>query len=146
MPFKLNISEKGKAWRMQTEAPELIGKSIGDKINGSEINSDLSGYEFEIKGASDIAGFPSSKNVEGVGLKKLLLKKGWGMRESFPQGLRRRKTVRGKVITEKIIQINLNTIKEGGKTLAEIFPDQNKKEEAKVEKAETKATAQEVAA
>ena len=142
MPFKLNIAEKGKAWRLHAETPELMGKSIGDKINGAEINADFSGYEFEITGASDIAGFPSSRNVEGVGLKKLLLKKGWGMRESFPQGLRRRKTVRGKVITEKIIQINLNTIKEGKKSLAEIFPDQNKKEEAKTSAQE----AQEIAA
>ncbi len=144
MPFKLNISEKGKAWRLQAETPELMGKSIGDKINGSEINADLAGYEFEITGASDIAGFPLSKNVEGVGLKKLLLKKGWGMRESFPQGLRRKKTVRGKVISEKVIQINLNTLKEGKKSLAEIFPDQNKKEEAKTEK--TEALVQEVTA
>ena len=45
-----------------------------------------------------------------------------------PGGLRLRKTVRGKVISPLIVQINLKLIKEGSKKLSEIFPDQNKTE------------------
>jgi hypothetical protein len=54
-----------------------------------------------------------------------------------PKGLRMRKTVRGKVISPAIVQINLKIVKEGNKKLSEIFPDQNQpKEKAKAPKAE----------
>jgi len=52
-------------------------EKIWDKIDGSLIG--LEGYEFEITGTSDKAGFPSFEEVEGVGLKKLLLGYGKGM-------------------------------------------------------------------
>lgn len=142
MPFKINISEKsGKTYKIEVDAPGLIGKVLGDKILGQEVSPELSGYEFEITGTSDKSGFTSMKEVEGVGLKKVLLTYGKGMKKNpkkegkkkvtrnKPRGLRLRKTVRGKVIAEAIRQINLKTIKEGGKKLSEVFPDQNKSPE-----------------
>ncbi|MBA7703749.1 hypothetical protein ES703_112542 [subsurface metagenome] len=61
-----------------------------------------------------------------------------------PKGLRLRKTVRGRVISPEIVQINLKILKEGGKKLSEIFPDQNKpkeeKEETKEQQPEAKST------
>lgn len=90
MPLKLNISEKGKAWKLEVPEETLSGKSIGDKFDGKEINSKLEGYEFEITGGSDNAGFPLSKNVEGLGLKGVILKKGWGMHNNT-EGLRLKK-------------------------------------------------------
>ncbi len=120
--FKINISTKeGKTYKTEVDNEGLIGKKIGDKISGDEINSDLSGYELEITGASDIAGFPSKKDIDGVALKKVLLKKGWGMKQGKPKGLRKRKTVRGNVISEKIVQINTIVVKEGDKKLEDIF-------------------------
>src|SRR3989344_157317 len=107
--FKLNISEKGKAWKFE-------------------------GYEFMITGGSDSAGFPLSKEVEGIALKRVLLTKGWGMRDSR-KGVRLRKTVRGKQITSTTSQINLSVVKVGSKKLTELFPEQNKPAEVKTEKA-----------
>jgi len=133
MVFKINIGHKGKSWKLETEADFLIGKTIGEKINGKELKADLEGYELEITGGSDIAGFPLSKDVEGLGLKRVLLKKGWGMRIAKPKGLRLRKTVRGKQISNSVSQINLKVVKEGSKKLEEIFPDQNKPKEVKQE-------------
>lgn len=130
MPFKLNISEKGKAWKLQVESEDLVGKSVGDKVEGKEVSPNLEGYELEITGASDIAGFPLSKSVDGLGLKSVLLKKGWGMRDTRT-GVRLRKTVRGKQISLTTSQINFNVLKAGNKSLVEIFPDQNKAKEAK---------------
>lgn len=140
MAFKLNISDKGKAWRLEVEGESLAGKSIGEKIEGKEIKSELEGYEFEITGGSDIAGFPLSRDVEGLGLRRVLLKKGWGMRDKR-KGVRIRKTVRGKTISDKTIQINMKVIKEGNKKLDEIFPEQNKAKEAvKAERVEVKVS------
>ncbi len=61
-----------------------------------------------------------------------------------PKGLRLRKTVRGRVISPEIVQINLKILKEGQKKLSEIFPEQNKpkevtKEEIPEQKTEEKS-------
>jgi len=125
MPLKLNISEKGKAWKIELAEETLSGKSIGDKFNGKEIKPELEGYELEITGGSDIAGFPLSKDVEGLGLKGLLLKKGWGMKNSI-KGIRLRKTVRGKTLSGTTVQVNLKVLKAGKTPLGTIFPDQIK--------------------
>ena len=139
MPFKLNISDKGKAWKIETEDEFLLGKSIGDKFDGKELKPELEGYELEITGGSDIAGLPMKAGVEGIGRKGVLLTKGWGMhkqpmkdkkKRDTPDGLRRRKTVAGQTIHEKTVQINLIVTKPGSKALAEIFPEQNKAPEA----------------
>lgn len=128
MPLKLNISDKGKSWKLEVSDEALSGKMIGDKLAGKELKPELEGYEFEISGGSDSSGFPLSKDVEGLGLKKVLLKRGWSMRTSG-EGLRLRKTVRGKTISETTALINLKVIKAGSKPLAEIFPEQNKPKE-----------------
>jgi len=137
MVFKINIGTKdGKTWKLETESKALEGKELGEKIQGNLFSPDLVGYEFEITGASDLAGFPSMPDVEGTPLKKVLLNYGFGMKKrpkhegkrkrtkNRPKGLRLRKTVRGKVLSEKTTQINLNLVTEGGKKLPEIFPDQ----------------------
>lgn len=149
MPFKINISEKtGKTYHLELESEELMGKELHDKVDGKDILTDLAGYEFEITGASDKAGFTSMTNVEGVGLKKVLLTYGKAMKKkprkegkkklskNRPKGLRLRKTVRGKIISPAISQINLKIIKEGGKKLSEVFPEQCKGKE--IEKEEIK--------
>lgn len=143
MPFKLNISDKGKAWKLESTSEILVGKTIGEKLKGEEITGELAGYELEITGASDSAGFPNKKDVEGPELKRVLLTKGWGMwrkprklgkkKVATPDGLRLRKTVRGNRISEKTVQINLNVLKHGHKKLEELFPDQNKPKEKKAE-------------
>ena len=125
MAFKLNISDNGKAWKLESDGESLIGKSLGDKIEGVEIGKELEGYDLEITGGSDIAGFPMYDEAAGIGLKKVLLKKGWGMHDPR-EGVRLRKTVRGKTISNLIAQINLKVLKIGKKPLIEIFPEQNK--------------------
>ena len=139
MPFKINISEKsGKTFHLEADAEAMTEKELHLKVQGKEISPDLDGYEFEITGASDKAGFTAMANVEGVGLKKVLLKYGKAMKKkpkkegkkklsrNKPKGLRLKKTVRGKVISNAISQINLKVLKQGNKKLEEIFPEQCK--------------------
>lgn len=157
MAFKFNISEKsGKTYKLESDFEELIGKELGDKIRGEDLNQDLEGYEFEITGTGDKAGFTSMKDVPGVGLKRVLLSYGKAMwkrprkegkkkRSNMkPKGLRMRRTVRGRVLSPDIVQVNLKVIKQGKKPLSEIFPDQaaakskkeNRKERRKSKKQE----------
>jgi len=147
MSFKLNISEKnGKTYHLESEGELLVEKELHDKVKGEDISPDLEGYELEITGASDKSGFTAMKNVEGIGLKKVLLTYGKAMKKKprkegkkkiskkRPKGLRLRKTVRGKIISKEISQINLKVLKEGNKKLKEVFPEQCKtKEEPKTE-------------
>ncbi|MFH1248544.1 MAG: S6e family ribosomal protein [archaeon] len=137
MAFKINIAdnkEKGKTYKIESNSETLIGLKLGDAVKGSDVDSKLEGYDFIIQGASDKAGFPSFNDVEGTGLKRVLLTYGRGMKETKPKGLKRRKTVRGNTISTDIVQINLKVKKQGSQNLAEIFPEQIKvKEEPKAE-------------
>ena len=121
MVFKIIIGDKGKAWKLEMDSDVLVGKSLGEKVDGKELKSELEGYELQITGGSDIAGFPMYEKVEGLGIGRVLLSKGWGMHDNR-KGVRRRKTVRGKVISDKISQINMKVLKHGHKKLDEIFP------------------------
>lgn len=138
MVFKFNISDKsGKTYHLESEAEEINGKSLKEHLKGEVISPELAGYEFEIAGASDKAGFPALEQVEGIGLQKVLLGYGKGMHKRprregkkpisnpKPKGLRLRKTIRGKVMSPDIVQINLKVLKEGHKKLHEIFQEQN---------------------
>ena len=144
--FKINISNKeGKTYTLELESEELNGKELHDKIQGKELLPTLDGYELEITGASDKSGFTAMENVPSIGLKRVLLGVGKGMhkrskglrkkRRRTKKGLRLRKTVRGKVISPEIVQINMKVLKEGSRKLSEIFPEQNT---GKKEKAEAK--------
>lgn len=132
MAFKVNVAHKGKTFKVETENEELAGNSIGDKLDGSLISSDLAGYELEITGTSDKAGFCGVPSIAGPGLKKVLLGYGHGMHKrpkglskkpgKRPNGLRMRKTVRGKEISISTVQINTKVIKEGQKKFQDLFP------------------------
>jgi len=146
MVFKINIGTKtGKTYKFETEAKSVEGKELHQKVLGKELGlnqelKNLEDYEFEITGASDRSGFTALESVPGTGLKGVLLSYEKGMkkrsrregkkkRSSYtPKGLRLRKTVRGKVISSEIVQINLKIIKEGKKPLNEIFVSQIKEE------------------
>lgn len=143
MVFKLNISDKGKAWKVESSSETIIGKRIGEEIDGSELSESLSGYTLRITGGTDSSGFPHKPGLQGSEMKRIILSKGWGMhkvprrqgkkpRQTF-DGLRLRKTVRGQQISEKTIQINLAVVKHGSKSLHETFPDQNKPKEKAAE-------------
>jgi len=112
MAFKFNVSNNGRTLKYETENEELIGIKISDKIDGKMISDDLAGYELEIKGTSDKAGFPGMDNLQGPALRRVLLTRGKAMKNTT-KGLRLRKTVRGNEISADTIQINTIVIKEG---------------------------------
>jgi ribosomal protein S6E (S10) len=148
MPYKFNIATKeGKTFKLEAESTAVDGKKLHDTLLGKDVSEDLDGYEFEITGASDKSGFTHMKGVEGFTVKKVLLGYGKGMHKRpkregkkkqsnpTPGGLRMRKRVRGEILSDKTSQVNLKILKAGKKTLAEVFPDQNKAPEAPAEEA-----------
>lgn len=132
MAFKINVSNKGFTKKYELDGEELFGIKIGEKIDGKLVSDELEGYEIELKGTSDKAGFPGIPNQQGPGLRKLLLKRGLGMRDNR-DGIRLRKTVRGNEVSSDTIQLNFIVVKEGKTKASDLF---KKKEEAVEEKTE----------
>lgn len=144
MTIKLDIGDVAskRTFHLEADILPFLGKKIGDNVKGSSIkeNQDLADYEFKITGASHITGIPLIKTVPGVGLKKILLTRGPGMKSKKPQGLRLKKSVHANNISEEISQVNVKVIKQGSKPLMKVFGKEEVKEEKKEEpKAETTA-------
>ena len=140
--FKLCISDPSSGKTFQKEVKDnlarpFVGLNIGETIKGDNI--EIAGYEFQITGGSDYCGFPMRKGILGL-RKKIAIYGGVGFRGDA-KGIRRRKTVCGHKIHERISQVNLKVIKHGSKKLAEVFgvPEEAKKEETKVKDKEQKA-------
>lgn len=132
MAFKINVSHNGKTFKVETEEEGLVGKSIGDTIDGKEISKDLEEYEIKITGTSDKSGFAGLPEISGPNLNKVLLGYGRGMHKKpkgekkvnkRPKGLRLRKTVRGNEISSDTVQINTKVLKEGKKKFESLFED-----------------------
>jgi len=140
MVFKINISDKGKTIKIETESEALIRNKIGDVIKGESFSPDLEGYELEITGTSDASGFPGIKGQQGNQLRRVLLtKKDKAMKTKRPKGLRLRKSVRGEEISEKTSQINMAVKKQGNKKFEEMLPKKEGEEvKSEVPKEEAK--------
>ena len=142
--FKLVLGLKdGKSVQKVLAEPEasvLIGMKIGDKVSGDKIG--FAGYEFELAGGSDYCGFPMRKDLRGSGRKKVFITRGKGMNIKG-KGLRKRITMCGNTINDKISQVNLKVLKVGKAKLesspkeedapADEKPKEEKKEEPKKE-------------
>ena len=125
--FKLCISDPSTGRTFQREvkdnfATPFIGLNIGETIKGD--NFDIAGYEFQITGGSDYCGFPMRKGILGT-RKKIVIYGGVGFRGDA-KGIKKRKTVCGHKIHDRISQVNLKVTKHGPKKLEEIFPAKEK--------------------
>lgn len=128
--FKINVSNKGKTYKIESETEFLIGKKIGEQIEGSELNENLSGYNLEITGTSDLSGIPGFKNLQGAGYHRILLKRGKGMRDTR-KGIRLRKSIRGEEISSKTNQVNIKVLNEGNKKFEDLIKKEENSEEKK---------------
>ena len=110
--FKVIVSdpEEGTSKTVELEdarAVPLIGKKIGDIIDGSVVG--LPGFKVQITGGSDKDGFPMRPNVHGGVRRSVVLSGGVGFNPKN-DGERRRKRVRGNVITDEIVQVNMKIV------------------------------------
>lgn len=107
----------------------LMGNKMGDTIQGNPYG--FPGYEFQITGGSDEDGTPMRFDVHGGVRRKIFVSKG-PCYHPKRRGLRTRKMVRGNLITDDIVQINLKVVKWGSKPLFEEKEKVEEKEEKKV--------------
>jgi small subunit ribosomal protein S6e len=134
--FKVIVSDPStgvsKAIEVEgTRAIPLIGKRIGETIDGSILG--LSGHRLLITGGSDKDGFPMRPNIHGGVRVRAVISGSVGFHPK-QEGERRRKTLRGNVITEEIVQINMKIIEKPKKAEKPKPVKRKKTEEKKEEK------------
>jgi len=110
--FKVTISEPetGKASTLELDgakAKPFVGREMGETVDGSLIG--LAGKRAIITGGSDKDGIPLRHDVYGGGKKHLILTGGVGFKGEH--GHRKRRLVRGRMITEETYQLNLAIVK-----------------------------------
>jgi small subunit ribosomal protein S6e len=124
--FKVIVSdpEAGTSKIVELEearAAPFIGRRIGESVDGAIV--DLPAHKLRITGGSDRDGVPMRPNVHGGVRRNVVLSGGVGF-NPHRKGERRRKTVRGNIITDEIVQINTKITEKPKK------PAETKKEQA----------------
>jgi small subunit ribosomal protein S6e len=124
--FKVIVSdpEAGTSKVVELEearAVPFIGRKIGETVDGVVV--DLPAHKLQIMGGSDKDGVPIRPSVHGGVRRNVVLSGGTGFNPQN-KGERRRKAVRGNVITDEIVQINTKIIEKPKK------PAESKTEQA----------------
>lgn len=100
-------------------ANRFLGRELGEEVDGSAVG--LDGYTLEITGGSDAAGRPLRGDVGGPNLSEVLVaERSTGYRPDR-EGERRRVTVRGREISEEVVQINARVAARGDSSIDELL-------------------------
>ena len=91
----------------EARAATLIGKRVGETVDGTTV--DLPAHKVQILGGSDKDGVPMRADVHGGVRRNVVLSGGSGFNPER-KGERKRKTVRGNVITDEIVQVNMKIV------------------------------------
>jgi small subunit ribosomal protein S6e len=142
--FKVIVSdpETGASKAVELEearATPLIGKRIGEIIDGAIV--DFAGHKLQIMGGSDKDGFPMRPSVHGGVRRSIVLSGGVGL-NPLNGGMRRRKTIRGNVITDEIVQVNAKIVEKPKQPREGKKPKERKEEKVVPKKAEQQARTQ----
>jgi len=105
-------------------AQPFVGSKIGDVMDSTIFG--LKDGKIKITGGSDKSGTPMRSDLHGGVKKYILMTSGVGARNLNP-GERKRKLVRGNLITEEIYQLNCQLIDT-------MLPEKEKSEPAKTDK------------
>ncbi len=123
----LNDVKNGRSYQKEFDLNLFTGKKIGSKFEGDSIGA--KGYEFEITGGSDSAGFPLDKSFESAIRKKILIKDKKG---------NIKKNVRGNQFGPYMAQVNMKVVKYGSEDLAKLLGIEIKAKEEKPKAEEKK--------
>ncbi|KAF7683397.1 40S ribosomal protein S6-A [Astathelohania contejeani] len=96
-----------------TAEMRLYDKKLGDIIMGDLIGPEFAGYKLKLVGGDDKQGFPMRHNLNTAQRVKLLLSKGDKGYRCRRDGVRRRKSVRGSIISSETNVLAAVIVEEG---------------------------------
>ncbi|HZY48015.1 MAG TPA: 30S ribosomal protein S6e, partial [Candidatus Bathyarchaeia archaeon] len=98
------VNKTSKAATIEgAKAQALVGKSIGDEIDGKLLG--IGNMKVKITGGTDKDGIPMRLDIQGGAKKRAILSGGVGFKPK-DSGERRRKLVRGRTVSEDTLQVN----------------------------------------
>jgi len=119
--MKLNLSFPATGCQKVLEIEDekrlraIYDKRMSHEVDGEHISDDFKGYIFRITGGNDKQGFPMKQGVLTPGRVRLLLHRGTPCFRGFGRrkGERRRKSVRGCIVSQDLSVLNLVIVKKG---------------------------------
>ncbi|KAK9110738.1 hypothetical protein Sjap_018798 [Stephania japonica] len=93
----------------------FFDKRISQEVSGDSLGEEFRGYVFKIMGGCDKQGFPMKQGVLTPGRVRLLLHRGTPCFRGYGRrnGERRRKSVRGCIVSQDLSVLNLVIVKKG---------------------------------
>jgi len=91
----------------------FFDKRISHEVEGEALGDDFKGYVFKISGGNDKEGFAMKQGVLTQSRVRLLLAKGHSLYRPRKRGERKRKSVRGCIVSGELSVLNLVVVKKG---------------------------------
>jgi len=117
--MKINIADpltgQQKVIEIEDDAKlrPLYEKRISHEVDGDTLGDEFKGYVFRISGGNDKQGFPMLQGVLTAQRVRLLFSKGMKCYRERKAGERKRKSVRGCVVSGELSVVNLVIVKKG---------------------------------
>lgn len=96
-----------------TKLRSFYDRRISAEVDGSCLGEDYQGYIFRISGGNDLQGFPMKQGVMTNTRVRLLLREGLSCYRPRRRGERKRKSVRGCIVSAELSVLNLIVVKKG---------------------------------
>jgi len=106
----------------------FVGRELGEEVDGSAVG--LDGYSLRLTGGSDDTGRPMREDVAGPDLTEVMLAGRSTGYHPERDGERNRVTVRGREITDAVVQINATIAERGDQPVDELLGDADSDDES----------------
>lgn len=121
--MKLNISYPATGCQKIIEVDDenklrsFYEKRMGQEVEGDILGDDFKGYVFKVTGGNDKQGFPMKQGILTAQRVRLLLSKGHSCFRERRAGERKRKSVRGCIVSSELSVLALAIVKKGEKEI-----------------------------
>jgi small subunit ribosomal protein S6e len=122
--MKLNISYPATGCQKLVEIDDdnklrnFYDKRISQEVEGDFLGDDFKGYIFKISGGNDKQGFPMKQGVLTAARVRILMREGYSCYRQRKRGERKKKSVRGCIVSADLSVLNLVVVKKGDNEIA----------------------------
>jgi small subunit ribosomal protein S6e len=122
--MKLNIAYPSTGCQKIVEVDDenklrtFYDKKMSQEVEGDVLGDDFKGYVFKITGGNDKQGFPMKQGILTAARVRILMAEGHTCYRTRTEGERKRKSVRGCIVSSDLSVLNLVVIKKGEKEIA----------------------------